>query len=70
MDNITNPRIRAIQKQIEDLKARWPAHSTPPALMAQLDKLEEALEEEITKEVKRNTEQHGNKVSGKQENPE
>ena len=26
-----------------ELQARWPAHSVPPGLMAQLDELEEAL---------------------------
>jgi hypothetical protein len=39
-------RIRAIQDQIADLKKRWPAHSTPPAMMQRLEDLEEELENE------------------------
>jgi hypothetical protein len=37
-------RIHALQEQIAELKKRWPAHSTPPNMMQQLDELEEALE--------------------------
>jgi hypothetical protein len=37
-------RIQALQDQIADLKKRWPAHSTPPAMMQTLDALEEELE--------------------------
>ena len=40
-------RIRALQDQIADLKQRWPAHSTPAALMQRLDDLEEQLEIEL-----------------------
>lgn len=40
-------RIRALEDQIADLKRRWPAHSTPPAMMQQLDDLEEELEIEL-----------------------
>ena len=36
-------RITALEQQINELKARWPAHSVPAALMEQLDELEEAL---------------------------
>ena len=53
MEPINNKQIQAIQKQIDDLKARWPAHSVQPALMAQLDELEEALEEAIKAEQER-----------------
>ena len=38
-------RVRALEAQIEQLQHQWPKHSTPPALMQQLDELEEALEE-------------------------
>ena len=38
-------RIAELKKQIEDLKARLPAHSIPAAMMAELDDLEEELEE-------------------------
>lgn len=37
-------RIQIIQKQIEELKARWPAHSAQPWLLQQLEDLEEELE--------------------------
>ena len=32
-----NESIEALKKQIEDLKKRLPAHSIPPAMMAELD---------------------------------
>lgn len=37
--------VKALEAQIEQLQSQWPEHSTPPALMLQLDELEEALEE-------------------------
>lgn len=36
--------VKEIRQQIADLKKRWPAHSVPPALLQQLDDLEEELE--------------------------
>lgn len=39
-------RIQAVEGQIADLKKRWPAHSTPPAMLQRLDELEEELERE------------------------
>jgi ubiquinone/menaquinone biosynthesis C-methylase UbiE len=38
-------RIKEIEEQIADLKARWPAHSVPPAMWMQLEELEAKLEE-------------------------
>ena len=38
-------RIKELKRRIEDLKARLPAHSIPPAMMAELDELETELEE-------------------------
>jgi hypothetical protein len=38
-----NKRIHELQQKIAELKARWPAHSVPPAMMRQLDELEEEL---------------------------
>jgi len=39
-----NPqRIRELEERIADLKQRWPAHSVPPALMLELDELEDEL---------------------------
>jgi hypothetical protein len=37
--------IKALEAQIEQLQRQWPEHSTPPALLLQLDELEETLEE-------------------------
>jgi len=46
---IINERITILEKQIADLKKRWPAHSVPPVMMQQLDELEEELQQEINK---------------------
>lgn len=43
-------RIEELRRQIEDLKKRLPAHSVPPAMIAELDELEEKLEEELKKQ--------------------
>ena len=45
--NANEQRIQELEKQIKELKKRWPAHSTPPALMQELDELEEQLEEAL-----------------------
>jgi hypothetical protein len=37
-------RRAEIQRELEEIQARWPAHSPPPALMARLDELELELE--------------------------
>jgi hypothetical protein len=37
--------VDALKAQIEQLQRQWPKHSTPPALLQQLDELEEALKE-------------------------
>ena len=36
-------RVAELEKQLADLRARLPAHSVPPSMMAELDELEEAL---------------------------
>lgn len=46
-----NDRIEALKKQIEDLKKRLPAHSIPPAMMAELDDLEDQLACEVSLQV-------------------
>ena len=38
-------KVRKIEEQIADLKARWPAHSVPPSMWQQLEELEAELEE-------------------------
>ena len=40
-----NERIKEIQEEIADLKARWPAHSVPTSMWQQLEELEEKLEQ-------------------------
>ncbi|MBN2043882.1 MAG: hypothetical protein JW757_02580 [Anaerolineales bacterium] len=47
--NISESRIKELERKIEELKKRFPAHSIPPSLMAELDELEEQLEAEIRK---------------------
>ncbi len=37
-------RVHEVEKRIADLKSRWPAHSVPPAMLEELDELEEELE--------------------------
>jgi hypothetical protein len=46
---MNSERIRELEKQIAELKQRWPAHSVPPAMLQQLDELEEELERELRK---------------------
>jgi len=48
MDTKTD-RVRYLERQIQELKSRWPAHSVPPAMFQQLDELEEELERELKK---------------------
>ncbi len=43
MNESKNIRIKELQRQIKELKKRFPAHSIPPAMMAELDELEEEL---------------------------
>ena len=37
-------RIQKLEREIADLKARWPQHSVPPAMLMRLEELEEELE--------------------------
>jgi L-lactate utilization protein LutB len=45
-----NDLIKELEEKIAELKKRWPAHSVPPAMLQELDDLEEALVEELKKE--------------------
>jgi hypothetical protein len=47
--NTETDRIKELEKQIEELKSRWPAHSVPPTMLQQLDELEEELGRELKK---------------------
>lgn len=42
---IREDKIKQIEKLIADLKSRWPAHSVPPAMIQELDDLEDELAE-------------------------
>jgi len=42
-----NKRIQELEEKIADLKKRWPAHSVPPAMVLELDDLEEELAEVV-----------------------
>ena len=42
-------RIEELERQIEQLKNQFPAHTIPPAMMEQLDGLEDMLEEALKK---------------------
>ena len=44
MDESTVARVKELEKRIADLKARLPRHSVPPAMLIELDELEEELE--------------------------
>ena len=41
----TEAKIKNLERQIAELKSRWPAHSVPPAMIQRLDELEEELEQ-------------------------
>ena len=53
-------RIRELEKQIAELKQRWPAHSVPAAMLQQLDDLEEELEREQKKASEEEEEEEDN----------
>ena len=42
-----NNKIDQLKKQIMELKSQWPKHSVSPAMIQQLDELEEELEKEL-----------------------
>jgi tRNA-Thr(GGU) m(6)t(6)A37 methyltransferase TsaA len=46
---MSKDRIAELQKEIESLKQRWPAHSVPPSMMERMDTLEEELSQELSK---------------------
>jgi len=43
MNEAREERIRELEGKIADLQARLPKHSVPPAMIIQLEELEEAL---------------------------
>jgi hypothetical protein len=57
MHRITNEQIETLKRQVEDLKQRWPFHSVPPSLIADLDDAEEELAR-LVKILQGNWEEH------------
>jgi len=49
---MSSERIKELEKQIVELKRRWPAHSVPPTMFQQLDELEEELERERIDDIR------------------
>lgn len=42
--NFQEQRLQELQRELDDLRARWPAHSVKPAMLNQLEDLEEEIE--------------------------
>lgn len=40
----TELEVKRLEAELDDLKKRWPAHSVKPQMVAELERLEEALE--------------------------
>jgi len=47
MNESTAQHIAELERRIADLKARLPKHSVPPAMIIELEELEEELEKEL-----------------------
>jgi hypothetical protein len=47
---MSNDKIKALKKEIANLKNQWPAHSVSPTMLQRLDDLEEELEKELHKD--------------------
>jgi len=58
-----NDRIKELEKQIEDLMRRWPAHSVKPAMVQRLDGLEEELKK-AREEAREDKDEDAKKTSG------
>lgn len=46
---MSRDRVEELKKEMAQLKKRWPAHSVSPAMMEQLDALEEELKKELNR---------------------
>jgi len=49
-------KVKELEKQIEELKASWPAHSVPNSMYERLEELEEELERQKRSQKKNNAE--------------
>ena len=52
---MNSTKIEELKKKIAELKDKWPKHSVPPAMLQQLDDLEEQLENELRKSRRGNS---------------
>ena len=60
---MSSERIEELEKQIEDLMRRWPAHSVKPAMVQRLDELEEELKK-VREEARGDKDENAKKASG------
>ena len=42
---VDDDRVLALEREIAEIKRRWPPHSVPPQLLRRLDELEGELEQ-------------------------
>ena len=47
-------KITELENQLADLKKRWPAHSVPPSMWMELERLEDELAQARADEEKKN----------------
>lgn len=52
-------RIKELERQIAELKERWPPHSVPPSMLQQLEALEEELKKAREEAEKANAQAEG-----------
>lgn len=48
--SMSQKQIQELKERIAELKKHWPAHSVPPALLQELDELEEALADALAED--------------------
>jgi len=48
---VAEEKVKKLEEEIADLKARWPAHSVKPSMLQKLEELEEKLEQARRKEA-------------------
>jgi len=56
---MSKERIKKLEKQIVELKRRWPAHLVPPPMFRQLDELEGELEKAAGEKSSAKADGHG-----------
>ena len=42
---VDRKKIKELEIRLSDLRRRWPAHSVPPSMFEELERLEDELEE-------------------------